>query len=86
MRIERDKVANHNDRHLSLHTKKLNALTSTLQNTESILEKLIDFQVAIPSWALGTGGTRFGRFAGAGEPGNLQEKIEDIESQLSELN
>ena len=78
MRIERDKVANHNDRHLSLHTKKLNALTSTLQNTESILEKLIDFQVAIPSWALGTGGTRFGRFAGAGEPGNLQEKIEDI--------
>ncbi len=37
-----------------------------------------DFQVAIPSWALGTGGTRFGRFAGGGEPRSLEEKIEDI--------
>ena len=31
-----------------------------------------------PVWALGTGGTRFGRFAGGGEPRNLEEKIEDI--------
>ena len=45
---------------------------------KSILQKLIDFQVAIPSWALGTGGTRFGRFPGGGEPRNLEEKIEDI--------
>ena len=36
------------------------------------------FQVAIPSWALGTGGTRFARFSGGGEPRNLEEKIEDI--------
>jgi L-rhamnose isomerase/sugar isomerase len=42
------------------------------------LQKLIDFQVAIPSWALGTGGTRFARFSGGGEPKNLEEKIEDI--------
>ena len=38
----------------------------------------MDFQIAIPSWALGTGGTRFGRFAGGGEPRSLEEKIEDI--------
>ncbi|RYY08678.1 MAG: sugar isomerase, partial [Chitinophagaceae bacterium] len=31
-----------------------------------------------PSWALGTGGTRFGRFSGGGEPRNLMEKMEDI--------
>ena len=43
-----------------------------------LLQKLIDFQIAIPSWALGTGGTRFGRFPGGGEPRNLEEKIEDI--------
>jgi L-rhamnose isomerase/sugar isomerase len=43
-----------------------------------LIKKLIDFQVAIPSWALGSGGTRFGRFAGGGEPGTLEEKIEDI--------
>ena len=36
---------------------------SEIGHTESIIQKLIDFQIAIPSWALGTGGTRFGRFA-----------------------
>ena len=45
---------------------------------DELLQKLIDFQVAIPSWALGTGGTRFARFGGGGEPRNLEEKIEDI--------
>ncbi|MEI9944654.1 MAG: TIM barrel protein [Chitinophagaceae bacterium] len=43
------------------------------------------FQVAIPSWALGTGGTRFGRFSGGGEPGNLEEKMEDV-GLLHQLN
>lgn len=43
-----------------------------------MIKKLIHFQVAIPSWALGTGGTRFGCFPGGGEPRNLEEKIEDI--------
>jgi L-rhamnose isomerase/sugar isomerase len=43
-----------------------------------VISKLVDFQIAIPSWALGTGGTRFGRFSGGGEPRNLEEKIEDI--------
>jgi L-rhamnose isomerase/sugar isomerase len=38
----------------------------------------MEFQVAIPSWALGAGGTRFGRFSIGGEPRNLEEKIEDI--------
>jgi L-rhamnose isomerase/sugar isomerase len=42
------------------------------------LKKLVKFQVAIPSWALGSGGTRFGRFSIGGEPRNLEEKIEDI--------
>ncbi len=43
-----------------------------------ILEKIRAFQIAIPSWALGTGGTRFGRFPIGGEPRNLEEKIEDV--------
>jgi L-rhamnose isomerase / sugar isomerase len=44
----------------------------------AIVEKIQALQIAIPSWALGTGGTRFGRFAGGGEPRNLEEKIADI--------
>ncbi|MEY3854256.1 MAG: putative sugar isomerase [Bacteroidota bacterium] len=43
-----------------------------------LIQKLKDFQIAIPSWALGTGGTRFGRFSGGGEPRNLEEKIADV--------
>jgi L-rhamnose isomerase/sugar isomerase len=39
---------------------------------------LQDFQVAIPSWALGAGGTRFGRFSIGGEPANLEQKIDDV--------
>ena len=39
---------------------------------------MVDFQIAIPSWALGTGGTRFGRFSGGGEPATLEQKIEDV--------
>jgi L-rhamnose isomerase / sugar isomerase len=35
------------------------------------------FGVAIPSWGVGTGGTRFARFPGVGEPRNIFEKIED---------
>jgi L-rhamnose isomerase / sugar isomerase len=47
-------------------------------DVQSIIEKIKDFQIAIPSWALGTGGTRFGRFPSGGEPRNLEEKIEDV--------
>lgn len=36
-----------------------------------------EFQVALPSWAFATGGTRFGRFPGVGEPRTLREKMED---------
>ncbi|MEX0361544.1 MAG: TIM barrel protein [Allomuricauda sp.] len=45
---------------------------------ENILSKLAKFQVAIPSWALGAGGTRFGRFGFGGEPANLEQKICDV--------
>ena len=44
----------------------------------SILKQVQEFQIAIPSWALGAGGTRFGRFSFGGEPGNLDQKIEDV--------
>src|SRR5690606_13990896 len=35
------------------------------------------FHVAIPSWGVGTGGTRFARFPGDGEPRDIFDKIED---------
>ncbi len=45
---------------------------------DAVIDTLATFDVAIPSWALGTGGTRFGRFPGAGEPRNVEEKMDDI--------
>lgn len=42
-----------------------------------ILDKTEAFAVAIPSWGVGTGGTRFARFPGEGEPRDVFDKIED---------
>ncbi|MGI4884045.1 MAG: TIM barrel protein [Janthinobacterium lividum] len=50
-----------------------------------VVAQLRQFQVAVPSWALGTGGTRFGRFPGGGEPRSLEEKIADV-ALLHQLN
>lgn len=78
MQIEKNKIADHNDSLLNQHQRVYDFVSAGINDVESIIRKLIDFQVAIPSWALGTGGTRFGRFSGAGEPGNLEQKLEDI--------
>jgi L-rhamnose isomerase/sugar isomerase len=78
MRIDKKLVEKHNDKNLAKHKQRFAFINSEVENVESIIKKLIDFQVAIPSWALGTGGTRFGRFPGPGEPGNLEQKMEDV--------
>ena len=44
---------------------------------DAIRDKVEAFGVAIPSWGVGTGGTRFARFPGAGEPRDIFDKIED---------
>ena len=78
MRIEKSVISNYNQPLLVEHKRKLEFVAAGIENIEVILQKLIDFQIAIPSWALGTGGTRFGRFPGGGEPRSLDEKMEDI--------
>lgn len=44
---------------------------------EDLVAKAQSFRVAVPSWGLGTGGTRFARFPGPGEPRDIYEKLED---------
>ena len=78
MLLDSNTIASHNADLLKSHANKLVFTASEIAETESIIQKLIDFQIAIPSWALGTGGTRFGRFPGGGEPRSLEEKIEDV--------
>lgn len=44
---------------------------------EEIRRKVAAFGVAIPSWGTGTGGTRFARFPGLGEPRDIFDKLDD---------
>jgi L-rhamnose isomerase / sugar isomerase len=78
MQISKTLIEQSNDNVIQSHTKKLAYTISEIPNAEAIINQLVDFQIAIPSWALGTGGTRFGRFPGGGEPRSLEEKIEDV--------
>ena len=78
MQIEKYKIDEHNQSLQKEHQRRFDFIAADIKNIDGIIQKLIAFQVAIPSWALGTGGTRFARFAGGGEPRNLEEKIEDI--------
>ena len=78
MIIEKYKIQEANDQQSSEHKRRYEFVASSVRNSDAILQKLIDFQIAIPSWALGAGGTRFGRFSIGGEPRNLEEKIEDV--------
>ena len=46
-------------------------------NIEDLVARAQSFRVAVPSWGVGTGGTRFARFPGTGEPRDIHEKLED---------
>ncbi|MBD2754299.1 TIM barrel protein [Spirosoma validum] len=78
MQLDPNAIADYNQSQLEGHQRKLSYWTQEVATAEPIIRKLIDFQIAIPSWALGTGGTRFGRFAGGGEPRSLEEKMADV--------
>ncbi|MNH90197.1 Xylose isomerase-like TIM barrel [compost metagenome] len=71
-------IDQHNNQLAEKHTRAFDSVSADISNTAEILDKLQKFQIAIPSWALGTGGTRFGRFSGAGEPGTLEQKLADV--------
>ena len=44
---------------------------------DAITAKTAAFAVAVPTWGVGTGGTRFARFPGPGEPRGIFDKLED---------
>lgn len=47
---------------------------------ETLVERAAAFRVAVPSWGVGSGGTRFARFGIAGEPRHIFDKIDDCEA------
>jgi len=85
MEIEKYQIDAHNQQLEAEHQRRFEFAAAEHAQIEEVISKLIKFQIAIPSWALGTGGTRFGRFSGGGEPRSLEEKIQDI-GLLHQLN
>lgn len=79
--ISPDFIADHNARLEQATTEDYDALKRALArhgiDAEALVQKVMAFGVAIPTWGVGTGGTRFARFPGPGEPRNVFEKIDD---------
>src|SRR5262245_49625711 len=80
-RISTDFIPDHNRAGHAAVQEDFEHLGRVLRRRGVDIEKLVvwaqTFQAAVPSWGLGTGGTRFARFAGPGEPRDLYEKLED---------
>jgi L-rhamnose isomerase / sugar isomerase len=87
--ISADFIADHNARLEDATLEDYHALGRALArrgiDAEALVRKVAAFGVAIPTWGVGTGGTRFARFPSPGEPRNVFEKIDDcgVIQQLS---
>ena len=79
--VDKEIINNHNLKLISDLNSDFDHLRKKLErnkvNINDIKNKIKNFQVAVPTWGVGTGGTRFARFPGIGEPQNIYEKIED---------
>src|ERR1700749_118690 len=84
MTIAKELIQQHNSELEKQHQRSFDFIAEGIADANGIIDKLKAFQVAIPSWALGTGGTRFGRFPGGGEPRTIEEKLDDV-AQLNAL-
>jgi L-rhamnose isomerase/sugar isomerase len=80
-RLTADHIAEHNRQGRAAVEEDFEHLGRALRRRGVDVERLVAraqaLQVAVPSWGLGTGGTRFARFPGPGEPRDLYEKLED---------
>ena len=80
-RITGDFVAAQNKSLGQALTEDFDALGRTLArrgvDIETITAAVQKFAVAIPTWGVGSGGTRFARFPGPGEPRGIFEKLDD---------
>lgn len=79
--IEQDVIDEDNRSRKAVLDEDLDYLSRKLQRRGieigDVIEKASKLKVAVPSWGVGTGGTRFARFAGKGEPRNVFEKLDD---------
>ncbi len=79
--ISQDLIASLNDAAKAAHEDDYGALGRKLARSgidiEAVTQRAMAWSVAIPTWGVGTGGTRFARFPGKGEPRNIHDKLAD---------
>ncbi len=79
--IDPQLIAAENAAHLDRHSADYDGLAAHLArrgiDVEDIVARVAAYGVAIPSWGVGTGGTRFARFPGPGEPRDVFDKLDD---------
>lgn len=82
MKLTADQISDFNKQQDGSYESQIDYLNNKFSkkgiSIDEIIKKLGSFNVAIPSWALGAGGTRFGRFSYGGEPSSLEQKLDDI--------
>jgi len=80
-KISADLIGTENGKRAAALTSDYAALGEKLarqgSDIEAITAKVAEFFVAVPSWGVGTGGTRFARFPGVGEPRGIFDKLDD---------
>jgi L-rhamnose isomerase / sugar isomerase len=81
--LDAERISSENAKNLPWFEEDYDHLESQLARRGIAIDPLVDramaLKVAVPSWGLGTGGTRFARFPGPGEPRNVFEKLEDCQ-------
>jgi L-rhamnose isomerase/sugar isomerase len=79
--ISPDLIGTLNEQARSAHEDDLGSLGRQLArrgiDIESVITRAVQWSVAIPTWGVGTGGTRFARFPGLGEPRGIHDKLAD---------
>lgn len=79
--ISSDFIASENAKSLAAHKADFAHLGQQLErrgiSIEAMTARAMAYQVAVPTWGVGTGGTRFARFPGPGEPRHIHDKLED---------
>ena len=79
--LSADRIGEHNRAQLAALEEDYAHLDSQIARRDVDIETLtaaaMEFSVALPTWALAAGGTRFGRFPAPGEPRTVSEKMED---------
>jgi L-rhamnose isomerase/sugar isomerase len=79
--IHPDTIAAQNETRLKALVQDYEALSAHLArrgiNIDAVKAKVAAYGVAVPSWGVGTGGTRFARFPGKGEPRHIFDKMDD---------